>query len=86
MSQFTVIQYLKTQSIARITLNRPDKRNAINFDLAKEFNKALLKAKENEEVRALIVTGAGNAFCAGIDLAYFRGMKPVDFRFFMETF
>jgi enoyl-CoA hydratase len=86
MSQFTVIQYQKDQNIARITLNRPDKRNAINFDLSRQLNKALLQAKEDEEVRAIIITGAGKAFCAGIDLAFFRGMKPVDFRFFMETF
>ena len=86
MSQFTVVQYRKDQSVARITLNRPDKRNAINFDLSKELNKALLLAKEDKEVRAVIITGAGSAFCAGIDLAFFRGMKPVDFRIFMETF
>lgn len=86
MPRFTVIEYRKRQHIARITLNRPDKRNAINFDLSKELNAALLQAKEDPEVRAIVITGAGSAFCAGIDLAFFRGVNSLEFRRFMETF
>jgi len=86
MKPFTVIEYRKNGNIAEITLDRPEKRNAINFDLSKELNRALLQAKEDSAIKAVIITGAGKAFCAGIDLAFFRGMKPVDFRFFMETF
>lgn len=86
MNPFTVIEYRKNENIAEITLNRPEKRNAINFDLSRELNRALLQAKEDPAVKAVIITGAGKAFCAGIDLAFFRGMKPIDFRFFMETF
>ena len=86
MTEFTVIKYSKDRNIAKIILNRPEKRNAVNVDLSTQLNAALLQAKEDAEVRAVIITGAGSAFCAGIDLAFFRGMKPVEFRKFMETF
>jgi enoyl-CoA hydratase len=86
MNEFTVIKYSKDNNIARIILNRPEKRNAVNADLARELNASLLRAKEDAEVKAIIITGAGSAFSAGVDLAFFRGMKPVDFRTFMETF
>ena len=86
MHQFRVIQYLKDAGIARITLNRPEKRNAVSPDMSKELNAALLQAKEDKEVRAIIITGAGSAFCAGIDLAFFRSWKPVEYRGFLETF
>ncbi|MBI4595182.1 MAG: enoyl-CoA hydratase/isomerase family protein [Candidatus Tectomicrobia bacterium] len=84
MPEFTVIDYQKRNNIAKITLARPDKRNAINPDLSQELNMALLQAKEDTEVKAVVVTGAGSAFCSGIDLAFFRGVKPVEFRSFIE--
>jgi len=84
--QFTAINYAKDGEIARVTLNRPQKRNAINMELSRELNAALLEAKADPDVRAVVVTGAGSAFCAGIDLAFFRGMKPLEFRRFLETF
>lgn len=85
MPQFTVVDYQSVNNIAKITLNRPEKRNAINPDLCRELNAALLQAKEDKEVRVIVLTGAGRAFCSGIDLAFFRGVKPVEFRGFIEN-
>jgi 2-(1,2-epoxy-1,2-dihydrophenyl)acetyl-CoA isomerase len=55
-------------SLARITLNRPEAYNSIDHDLASQLIEALDACAENKEVRAIILTGAGKAFCAGQDL------------------
>ncbi len=52
-----------------ITLNRPDKFNSFNREMALQLQSALDQASTNAEVRALILTGSGKAFCAGQDLA-----------------
>lgn len=54
-----------------ITLNRPDKRNAINPELSAALIARLEDADRDRSVRAVILTGAGSAFCAGMDLAAF---------------
>lgn len=50
------------------TLNRPDRRNAIDADLIEALHSALDRALDDEDVRAVVITGSGSAFCAGIDL------------------
>lgn len=55
--------------IARITLNRADKRNAINAELLAELKTALYQASGDNEVRVVLLTGEGKDFCAGADLA-----------------
>ena len=54
---------------ATITLNRPEKRNALSRALLKELRQALDDVHQERKVRGVIVTGAGPAFCAGLDLA-----------------
>ncbi|MGA7921266.1 MAG: enoyl-CoA hydratase-related protein [Candidatus Acidiferrales bacterium] len=51
-----------------ITLNRPEKRNAISSEMIKELLTALSEAESHPELRVLILTGAGKAFCSGMDL------------------
>jgi enoyl-CoA hydratase/carnithine racemase len=55
--------------IATVTLNRPDRLNAMNFALLSGVDQALRQLDANDEVRVVIVTGAGRAFCAGADLS-----------------
>jgi 2-(1,2-epoxy-1,2-dihydrophenyl)acetyl-CoA isomerase len=55
--------------VATLTLNRPDKLNAISTDLAVAFNEALGRLSTDKNIHAVILTGAGRAFCAGGDLA-----------------
>ncbi len=55
----------------RITLNRPEAYNALNLELARELFDAVLELDESREVRAIVLTGAGKAFCAGGDVKEF---------------
>ena len=60
--------FRKEEAIAWITLNRPDRLNALNAPLGEEVLHALDACERDEEVRAIVITGAGRAFCAGDDL------------------
>jgi enoyl-CoA hydratase len=62
------------EGYVKITLNRPEKRNAISIDLAEELNRALTQASKEENIKFLILTGVGEkAFCSGGDLHDFHG-------------
>lgn len=58
----------KEGGVATLTLNRPEKLNALNNELSGEWSKAMWSLDADEDVRAIVVTGAGRAFCAGLDL------------------
>ena len=62
------IIYEKTEGIAYITLNRPDKLNALNLEMVDELAKVWADFSQDESVRVGIITGTGNAFCAGVDI------------------
>jgi enoyl-CoA hydratase/carnithine racemase len=66
---YTEIGYEVSERIATITLNRPDKLNAFTHVMRGELIAAFDEAEADDEVRAVIVTGAGRAFCAGADLS-----------------
>ena len=66
--KYSTIIYEKKDRIARITLNRPDSLNAINTALREDFRNAVDEIRLDEEVDILILSGAGRAFCAGMDL------------------
>ena len=63
----SVVDYAVTENICTITLNRPDSLNAMNRTLIDETADAFAKANADANVRAIIFTGAGRAFCAGDD-------------------
>lgn len=66
--EFTEILYDVDDRIATITLNRPDRLNAFTITMQREMNAAFDLADADDDVRAVIVTGAGRGFCAGADL------------------
>ena len=66
---FTQIEYSVSEQIATITLNRPEKLNAFTTKMMHEIVGAFDKSDADDDVRAVIVTGSGRAFCAGADLS-----------------
>jgi 2-(1,2-epoxy-1,2-dihydrophenyl)acetyl-CoA isomerase len=63
------IRYEVADRIATITIDRPEKRNAMTYSVLADFNRAVRRAGEDDAARAVIITGAGGAFCAGTDLS-----------------
>ncbi len=61
--------YSVEDGVARITLNRPDSLNSFNAELHAEMRQALKAVRQDENVRALLLTGNGRGFCAGQDLS-----------------
>lgn len=66
---YRTIDYRVTDGILRLTLNRPEQLNAFTVEMAEELVAAFGRASEDDQVGAVVVTGAGRAFCAGMDLA-----------------
>ena len=76
----SVLATLET-GVLTVTLNRPDKLNAFNPEMHERLREALERAKDEPEVRAVLLTGAGRAFCAGQDLSernVAAGAPPID--------
>jgi enoyl-CoA hydratase/carnithine racemase len=61
-----------------LTMNRPDKRNALNFALTEALLEGLRAADTDEGVGSIVLTGAGPAFCAGADLSEFKDLTPAN--------
>ena len=59
------------KGVATITLNRPDRYNAVNQDLVDGISDSLKKCEQDDLIRAVVITGAGRGFCAGADLSVF---------------
>jgi enoyl-CoA hydratase len=73
---FETIDYDVTGAVARITLNRPERLNAITRQMTADLSDAVAAANEDAGVRVIVLSGAGRAFCAGYDLDW--GTKAED--------
>src|ERR687889_1282342 len=69
MKENSPVIYAVEGAVALVTLNRPDKRNALNDALVEALKIALREADENDAVRVVVLTGAGADFCSGADLS-----------------
>jgi methylglutaconyl-CoA hydratase len=69
---YSTIQTSLQQGVALIWLNRPEVRNALNETLMEELTDAVSAASEDPEVKAIVLAGAGSAFCAGADLNWMK--------------
>ena len=69
MNDGSQLIYTVERAVALLTLNRPDKRNALNDVLIGELRDALRQADANDSVRVIVITGAGADFCSGADLS-----------------
>jgi len=71
--------YEKEEGIATITINRPKALNALNKQAVQEISSRLDEAEEDEAVKVIVITGAGDkGFCVGLDLKSVRGISAVD--------
>lgn len=75
--KFSQIEYEIQDHIASVTLNRPSRMNAVTEVMGDELKKAICEADRDDAVRVVVVTGAGNAFCAGSDLS--SSKSPFDY-------
>ncbi|NVK83922.1 MAG: enoyl-CoA hydratase/isomerase family protein [Cytophagia bacterium] len=75
----TFVEYSVKDRICTITLNRPDKRNALNEQVVRELKQAFSKAAEDSEAKVIVLAARGSAFCAGADLAYLQQLQQNTF-------
>ncbi|MDG1945467.1 MAG: crotonase/enoyl-CoA hydratase family protein [Halioglobus sp.] len=66
---YSTIRYEVAENILTLTLNRPDHLNSFTPEMAEELIAAFSRASDDDDVRAIVVTGEGRAFCAGMDLS-----------------
>jgi methylglutaconyl-CoA hydratase len=64
------------EGLARITLNRPEKRNALSFEMVDELSRAIDAVREDASTRVVLLTARGKAFCSGMDLSAVRLDDP----------
>ena len=83
---YTMSSILKTveSGIAILTLNRPEKYNSVNRDMALALQSALDECAADEAVRCIVITGAGKGFCSGQDLSEASDIATLDFRKMVE--
>lgn len=62
------VLYKIEDSIATITLNRPDQRNALTYDMVVQLHESMLRANADDTARVIVLTGAGESFCVGLDV------------------
>jgi methylglutaconyl-CoA hydratase len=73
------VNFTTRDRIGYITLNRPEKRNALNFEVVTELKEAFRKAEDSEDVKIIILNANGEAFCAGADLEYLQQLQKFSF-------
>tara|TARA_B100001245_G_scaffold199294_1_gene158782 strand:+ start:864 stop:1766 length:903 start_codon:yes stop_codon:yes gene_type:complete len=77
MPEFETLRYEIEDQVLLLTMNRPERLNAFNSQMQREFLEALDHADTDDEIRVVIVTGEGRGFCAGADLS--KGAETFDY-------
>lgn len=77
--QDSIIQTQIIDRVGFITLNRPEKRNALNPEMVRELGKAFSELETKEEAKVIVLRAAGKAFCAGADLDYIQQLQNFSF-------
>ena len=73
----TLVTYHRDGYVGFITMNRPEKRNALNHSVWSALNESVALAEQDEEARVVILQGKGKSFCAGLDLSPENDMLPL---------
>jgi 2-(1,2-epoxy-1,2-dihydrophenyl)acetyl-CoA isomerase len=66
--EYNTLEFEVRDGVAHVTLSRPEVGNALNLELAQELLRAVMRCDEEQEVRAVVLAGAGRMFCVGGDL------------------
>jgi enoyl-CoA hydratase/carnithine racemase len=70
------LDYTIAEGIGTILLNRPHRKNAFTLEMIDEWAGILVRARTDPDVRVIVLTGAGDAFCSGVDLSSMNGERP----------
>jgi methylglutaconyl-CoA hydratase len=70
-----VVEYEVADRIGTITLNRPEKRNALNPEMIQALHDVFLQAEQDDRCKVIVLRGRGEAFCSGADLAYLQSLQ-----------
>jgi len=73
--EFETLRVVLEEEVLHITLNRPEKRNALNARMIAEIQAVMESFRESGKLSGLILSGAGTAFCAGADIAYLQSLQ-----------
>jgi enoyl-CoA hydratase/carnithine racemase/acyl dehydratase len=79
------VLFKKEGDIAIVTLNRPEKYNAVNDDLVNGINESIAKVQKDDSIRAMVITGAGKGFCSGADMNTFGNITPDEGRTYLTN-
>jgi methylglutaconyl-CoA hydratase len=71
----SLVEYSLKERVGYITLNRPDKRNALSHELIEELKSTFIKAEQDVDVKIVVLNANGESFCAGADLAYLQQLQ-----------
>lgn len=93
MSNTTLVTYEVVERVGYISLNRPEKRNALSYEMVSELKLAFMNAEADSNCKVIVIKGNGEAFCSGADLAYLQQLQKnsfdenlADSRHLMELF
>lgn len=75
----SLVNYSMKERVGYITLNRPDKRNALNHELIRDLKEAFSRAETDATVKVVVLNANGESFCAGADLAYLQQLQNFTF-------
>ena len=74
-----LVRYTLERNVCTITMNRPDKRNALNPELVAALRDAFTRAESDTHVKVIVLAAEGDVFCAGADLAYLQRMQSFSY-------
>ncbi|MBI2620001.1 MAG: enoyl-CoA hydratase/isomerase family protein [Ignavibacteriales bacterium] len=77
--EYTRIKYSVENRICTISLSRPEKHNALDDTMVDELSAAFLAAQKDSHIKVILLTGEGDSFCSGADLAYLQRVAEYDF-------
>ncbi len=77
--EYTTLKYEKDGMIGRVTFNRPEIHNAFNSTVITEMSHLFTEIGKDDDIRVVVLTGAGKSFCAGADLNWMRGVVKQSF-------